>query len=310
MKNMKKKLSLLLLLMCSLFNGVASKTNFYPSNLFDKMEEGDKVAILMVHFGTSHDDTRAKTIGAINAAIKAKYPDIEQREAWTSRLVIRILEERGETMENPAQALERLKQEGYTHIIIQSSNIIEGIEMEALRREVLAVKDDFKDIRVGNPILYTIRDYEVVADLFRSKQPAKSALVLVGHGTYTPATAQYAMFDYVLRNKGYAGIHIGTVEGLPDYDSMLARLKAERVKNVLLMPFMVVAGEHAKMDIKGDWYSRLSEEGYNVTMLLEGMGEFAEIQALVLEHVEFAIHNQMYDIIEKKALYAGGQEKL
>ncbi|MFR9524102.1 MAG: sirohydrochlorin cobaltochelatase [Rikenellaceae bacterium] len=301
---MKKKTLLFLALIFSCANIVTAKTNFFESNIFEGLAADDKVAILMVHFGTSHNDTRAKTIEALNQKVKVQYPNIEQREAWTSRLVIGIMAKRGENINNPAEALLQLKEDGFTHIIIQSSNVIEGVEMESLRRDVLAAKDDFKEIRVGNPLLYTTHDYQVVVDALREKQPAGSALVLVGHGTYTPATAQYAMVDYVIGDKEYNDMHIGTIEGYPDYDSMLVRLKRENTKNVLLMPFMFVAGEHAKNDIDQDWRLSLEQEGYSVSVLLEGLGEMEAVQDLFLEHIDFAIKHKMYDIIEKKAVYA------
>ncbi len=294
------------LILCSL--GVANaKTNFFESNIFEGLTNGDKVAILMVHFGSSHNDTRAKTIDVLNQMAKDKYPHIEQREAWSSRIVIGIMEKRGEKILNPRQALAQLKQEGYTHIIVQSSNIIEGVEMESLRRDVLTAKSDFKEIRVGNPLLYTTEDYQVVVDALHQKQPDESALVLVGHGTYTPSTAQYAMVDYIIADRGYGAMHIGTIEGYPDYDSMLARLKDDNISKVLLLPFMFVAGEHAKNDIDQDWREQLEGQGYQVTVQLEGLGEIGTIQELFLEHLDWATKHQMYDIIEKKAAYAAAK---
>ena len=41
--------------------------NFVASDMLASMKPGDKAALLMVHFGTTHDDTRALTIDAINA---------------------------------------------------------------------------------------------------------------------------------------------------------------------------------------------------------------------------------------------------
>ncbi len=304
---MRQKLTLLLIVLCCSIGSTMAKSNFFESDFFAGVKPNDKVAILMVHFGTSHSDTREKTINAINRKAKEHYPNIEQREAWTSRMIIRIMAKRGESIPTPKEALLKLKEDGYTHIIIQSSNVIEGIEMESLRRDILAVKDGFKDIRVGNPLLYTTADYECVVDALRSKQPKESALVLVGHGTYTPATAQYAMVDYVIRDKGYEAMHIGTVEGYPDYDSMLARLKKESTKQVLLMPFMFVAGEHAKNDIQGDWRESLEKEGYTVKVLLEGLGEIPAVQQLLLDHIAFATKWQMHDIMEKKVGYANGK---
>lgn len=70
------------------------------------------------------------------------------------------------------------------------------------------------------------------------------------------------------------------------------------------MPFMFVAGEHAKNDIDQDWRLSLEQEGYSVSVLLEGLGEMEAVQDLFLEHIDFAIKHKMYDIIEKKAVYA------
>lgn len=295
---------LALLLCCGTMTTLSGKENFYQSNLFDSVGPDDKVAILMVHFGTSYSDTRAKTIDAMNALALEAFPDIEQRQAWTSRILIKILGRRGETIKTPYEALEELHAEGYTHVIVQSSNIIEGVEMESLRRDVAALIDNFKDIRIGNPLLYTPEDYEIVVDLLRSKQPQGSSLVVVGHGTYTPATAQYAMVDYVVRDKGYEGIHMGTIEGYPTFETLLRRLEADGTKSVVLMPFMFVAGQHAKSDIAEDWNDALTEAGYDVELLLEGLGEQAAIQQLFIEHMRFATEYQMYDIMEKKAGYS------
>ncbi len=301
---MKNKFIMLLAAICSIVSIANAKTNFYASDIFEGLTSDDKVAILMVHFGTSHSDTRKKTIDALNLIVKSRYPKTEQREAWTSRMIINIMNKRGENIQNPEEALRQLKKDGYTHVIIQSSNVIDGIEMESLRRDVLAAKDDFKEIRVGTPLLYTTEDYQKVVDAIRTQQPDGGALVLVGHGTYTPATAQYAMVEYIVQDRGYEAMHIGTIEGYPNYDSMLTRLKREKVNKVTLMPFMFVAGEHAKNDIEEDWREALENEGYKVDVKLQGLGELKAVQNLFLEHIDFATKYQMYDIIEKKATYS------
>ena len=86
----------------------------------------------MVHFGTTYADTREKTIEVINAKMKEAFPELEIREAWTSRIILRKLKERGEERLNPTEALIRLQKEGFTHVLVQSTNIIEGTEMTEL----------------------------------------------------------------------------------------------------------------------------------------------------------------------------------
>ncbi|MFI3327970.1 MAG: sirohydrochlorin cobaltochelatase [Rikenellaceae bacterium] len=306
-----KKLTFLLVfaLFCAV-NTLFAKTNYYEDNLFDSLEEGDKVALLMVHFGTSYSDTRSKTIDVLNNLAKERYAELEHRQAWTSRIIIRKMSGLGEQIDNPAEALQKLANEGFTHVIVQSSNIIEGVEMESLRRDVLSVRSLFKDIRVGQPLLYSKNDYEVVVKALRQKQPKGVSLLLVGHGTYTPSTAQYAMTQYVIDELGYDAMHVATIEGYPDFNSATLRLMNDRrKKDVLLMPFMFVSGQHSAKDIEGDWRVRLSKLGYNVTTRLEGLGELKEVQELFMEHIDFAIENQMYDIVEKKSNYAGKTKK-
>ena len=87
---MKKTFVAIALLLC--MNVFAhSNDNFVESDLFGNLGARDKAAILIVHFGTSHNDTRALTIDALNTAMREAFPGIEIREAWTSRIIIRKL---------------------------------------------------------------------------------------------------------------------------------------------------------------------------------------------------------------------------
>ena len=84
------KTSLLsLLLAISLFCSAHEGGNFVSSDMLASMKPGEKAALLMVHFGTTHDDTRTQTIDAINAQARKAFPDLEFREAYTSRIIIR-----------------------------------------------------------------------------------------------------------------------------------------------------------------------------------------------------------------------------
>jgi len=299
---MKKHLILLLVLVsqfCSAHDG----SNFVASDFLKSMKPGDKAALLMVHFGSTFDDTRALTINPLNQKAKDFFKDLEMREAFTSRMVIRRLKDKGLNKQNPLEALQKLKAEGYTHVIVQSSNIIEGVEMESLRRDVANIADSFKDIRIGNPLLYTPEDYEVVIKAIAPKPVSEKAVILVGHGTYTPATAQYAMLDYMLQAKGYENYFVTTVEGYPTFEDMEAKLRKSGIKQVILQPFMFVAGDHAKNDIAGDMKEDLEEKGYKVEVLMEGLGQNPAIQQIFLDHVSFSLKHKMLDIMDKKKQY-------
>lgn len=283
--------------------------NFEASDITKTMQAGDKLAILMVHFGTTHSDTRELTIDAINSKVKQQFPDIEFREAYTSRIVIKKLNNEGITKQNPLNALKQLHADGYTHILVQASTIIDGVEMESLNRNVEEVSSLFKDIRVGDPLLYSPHDYKKVIDILTSNNDKSTAYVWVGHGTYDATTAQYAMLDYMLKAKGHNNYFVGTIEGYPEYDDMLKQLKASGLKKVVLVPFMFVAGEHAKNDIAEDWKNDLEKEGYDVGVLMKGLGQNPDIQDLYISHLKFIATHRKIGIMEKKATYEVTGEK-
>lgn len=285
-------------------------SNYVHSDFFKEMSGNDKAAILMVHFGTTHNDTRELTIDALNEKVKGQFPDTELREAYTSRIIIKRLKERGIDKLNPLDALKQLHADGYTHVLIQSSTVIDGVEMESLDKNINEVSSLFKDIRVGTPLLYSPHDYEKVIDVLTKNPDKNTAYVWVGHGTYDATTAQYAMLDYMLKAKGHNNFFVGTIEGYPEYDDMLAQLKKSGLKNVVLVPFMFVAGEHAKNDIAGDWKENLENEGFSVTVFNKGLGENSSIQDLYISHLKFIARHRKLGIMEKKSIYEKTGEKI
>lgn len=305
---LKRIVLLLVLLSVGLSGRAHDSGNFVASDLLASMRSGDKAALLMVYFGTTHDDTRARTIDALNERVKKEFTDLEVRETWTSRIVIHRMKAQGVERIDPARALDQLEKEGYTHVVVQPTNLIEGVEMEALRREVRAMQDRFKDLRLGNPLLYAPEDYEAVIDAIARNGAKDGATVWVGHGTYTPTTAQYAMLDYMLEEKGFMNHFVGTIEGYPTFDTMERRLRASGERKVLLMPFMFVAGDHAKNDIAGEWKEELEKRGYQVRVFMEGLGQNPDIQRIFIEHIRFTIAHKPIDILDKKKEYAAEKD--
>lgn len=286
-----------------------SEGNFVQDDILQNLHSGDKIALLMVHFGTTHGDTRALTIDAINQKAREQFPQMEIREAYTSRIIMRILNKRGIRKLNPVEALAQLKAEGYTHVIVQSTNIIDGIEMESLRKDLDLMRPLFKEIRLGMPLLYSPEDYKQVIDCLAEKGQEKTFTILVGHGTYTPATAQYAMLDYMLQAEGHTDFAVGTVEGYPTFDNAISRAQAKKkIKQVQLIPFMFVAGDHAKNDIAGDMKEALEKKGYKVSVRMEGLGENPAIQQIYIDHINFIIKHKQIDIVDKKKGYANAKD--
>ena len=72
----------------------------------------------------------------------------------------------------------------------------------------------------------------------------------------------------------------------------MKRLKRQEIKKVYLAPFMIVAGDHARNDLAGEeedsWKSILTKAGYEVEVILKGMGELKEVARIFVEHAKKA----------------------
>ncbi len=279
---------------------------FVKSDFYKTMEKNDKASVLMVHFGTTFDDTRKNTIDAVNEEAKKEFPDMEVREAYTSRIIMRRLKERGIVKDNPAEALDKLAKEGYTHIIVQPTNIINGIESKTLEQQLEMYKDKFKEIRTGSALLSTPEDYKAVAKIINKEVGELAddeAVVLVGHGTHDSGNAAYPTMDYTAKSMGYK-FYVGTIEGFPEFDDVVRGLKKDNIKKVILMPFMFVAGDHANNDIAVDWKEELEKEGFAVEVKLTSLGMMENIRKMFIEHAKFMLENKKEDMISKKLFYS------
>ena len=249
-----------------------------------------KRAILLIHFGTTHDDTREKTIDAFRKKVEELFPDCDVFEAFTSRIILKRLKERGIFRKNPLEVLEELSEKEYTHIYVQTSHLLHGIEYENLKEEINSYADEFEKIQMGEALLNSVEDYQKIANILgKRNSSSKDAVVYVGHGTEHAANASYPMMRYVFVQEGYPECFVGTVEGYPEFSEVLKDIQrkyGENLPSLVLKPFMFVAGEHAKNDIAIDWRENFEEAGLHVSeVVLEGLGEIPEIQDIFIEHL-------------------------
>ena len=248
--------------------------------------QGEKTALLITHYGSSDPDTRALTLDVITREAKETFPQFEVREAYISPIVRRRLEKQGVHKDSPVDALLKLRSEGYSHVLIQSTTLIEGSEMTSVRRDAESVKPFFKEIKVGNPLLYTVEDCEKVIEILTQEQPGKKEdVIYVGHGNQLPSTATYAMLDYMMKAHGLKNFHVSTIEGYPTLDATLAQLKETRPKQVTLIPLLLVCGNHTKEDIVGVWKPEMEKAGYQANVRMQGLGEQPAIRKLYMEHI-------------------------
>ncbi|MEG0391907.1 MAG: sirohydrochlorin cobaltochelatase [Anaerovoracaceae bacterium] len=251
-----------------------------------------KKEILVVIFGTSHQDTREYTIEAIEQEIQRNFGEMEVRRAFTSGMIMEVLKKRDNLhIDTVDEALGKLAAEGYKKVFLQPTHIINGDEYEKIVNQVRRHECDFWDIKIGAPLLTASADYDQVCHGLMKEVSLKEdeVLLLMGHGTGHFADSAYAALDYRFKALGYENVFVGTVEGYPELDTVLPLLAARSPKKVILLPLMVVAGDHAKNDMAGEedsWKTILEEQGYAVDCILKGLGEFPSIRELYVAHIK------------------------
>lgn len=259
--------------------------------------EASKV-LLVVSFGTSFNDSREVTIGAIEKKLQEAYPDYEVRRAFTSQIIIDVLAEREQLeIDNVTQAMERLVADGVKEVVIQPTHVMNGFEYDDVIAEVTPFESKFDSMKIGEPLLISDADYDnvvsVLAEETKEYQTEGTAIVFMGHGTEHESNATYAKLQEKLVAAGHTSIFIGTVEAEPTLEDVMALVKESGATKVVLLPLMIVAGDHANNDMAGDeedsWKSAFVAAGYEVECVLKGLGQYEGIREMYVEHVASAI---------------------
>ena len=268
----------------------------------------NKDAMVVMSFGTTYKDTRAKTIDATVDAIKAAHPNTKVVTAFTSHIIRdRIQQKEGITYPTPEEALAELKKDGYTRVALASLDVIPGMEYNYDAAVYNLYKDNFKKMTLGTSLMYwmgqenqtdqVIETLKAVQSQF-PKLGKEDALLIMAHGTPDPSNAYYSVIQDRIHTLGMKNVFIYTVEGTPNLEQVIPQLKLHGIKHVTLMPFMMVAGDHANNDMAGaepdSHKSILEKEGFKVDTYLHGLGENPNIRNLFVERA-----NESWDALQK-----------
>lgn len=255
--------------------------------------EEQKPVMLVVSFGTSYNDSRDITIGAVEAALQEAYPEYEIRRAFTSQIIIDILKERDNLeIDNVKEAMDRLVADGVKEVVVQPTHVMEGFEYDDVVREIKEYRDQFDSLKIGSSMLQTDEDYETLAQVLAEEtkdyNKEGTAIVFMGHGTEHASNATYAKLQEKVTQAGMTNYFIGTVEASPSLEDVMALVQASGATKVVLQPLMIVAGDHANNDMAGDeedsWKSAFEAAGFEVECVLRGLGEMQGVQQLIVKH--------------------------
>jgi len=288
-------------------------------------QKQDQVIVLAA-FGTSVPDA---LVGILNIkdTVAAKFPGTDVKLAFTSSIIRDIWQGRkGDTaffkeynnipaemvdIQGPLATITSLQDQGYRTILVQPGHISMGEEYLDLvatvkgLNSISTIKEKnnlFEALVVGRPALGTMgntrpypEDIKRVATALKGDldqaEKLDAALVYMGHGNdFFPSGGAYLQFAETLSAmSAKTNAYIATVEGFPALDNVIANLKRDNVKKILLKPFMTVAGDHAQNDMAGDekdsWKNLLTEAGFTVVIDVIGLGENDAFASVFAEHL-------------------------
>ena len=280
-------------------------------NRMNTTTANDQRLLLAVSFGTSFADTREKTIGAIERRLEERFPDCTVQRCFTSRMIRKkLLERDGLEIYSPEQAMRNAKEKGIRELIVQPLYLMHGFEHRRLMEAVREAAPSFDKLAVGKPLLSDDTDFSTMADAILRNLSAPepdTAVVLMGHGNekktrHIPENtkaeimsardiqdnAVFAGLQQSLRKAGADNYFVATVEGEPEIGDILPVIKERGFRKVILAPFMVVAGDHARNDLAGEdedsWKNIFTRSGFQVETVLRGIGEWEEVQDLFAAH--------------------------
>ncbi len=253
--------------------------------------------LLAASFGTSYQDTRCRTIGAIEEDLEQAFPEYSVRRGFTSRMIINRVKTRDQiVIDSLEEALRRAADNGVKRLIVQPTHMMDGFEYTALADKVAEYSRFFEAAAVGKPLLSSEGDFQAVVQALIEEteeyDDKETAFCFMGHGTEAQANQVYRKLQEMFLAAGHENYFIGTVEAEPALEEVLAQVKKGSYKRAVLQPLMIVAGDHANNDMAGDeegsWKRAFEEAGYEVSCILKGLGELEKIRRIFVRHAKEA----------------------
>lgn len=257
--------------------------------------ENRQPVILLVAFGTTIAEALA-AFDRIDRQARLAFPEAEVRWAYTSKIVRRKLAARGTILDSPEIALARLMDEGHREVGILSLHVFPGREFHDLHHNVRLfsrMAKGFERVRMAMPLLSSHQDLTRAAEALVRSLPAErtpdEAVLFVGHGNRAhPSDVAYTAMEHLLQ-KHDPRLLVGTIQGEPGLQDVIAELGRLGVTKAWLAPFMAVAGEHARTDMAGQqpgsWQSQLAAHGIMSRTVLRGLVEIPEVADIWLDHL-------------------------
>lgn len=169
--------------------------------------------------------------------------------------------------------LAELRSGGVRRALVVTTHVADGRLQRAAASAVRDAAPGFESLGLAPPLLAGERDHAAVAAALDEALPARPGRVvaLVGHRG-PECEAALAGIEGALRERGRGDVLVGAPERL------VARLEGSAPK-VLLGPFLMALGHHARHEVLGEFARSLSADVWP-----HALAELSAIRRLVISH--------------------------
>jgi sirohydrochlorin cobaltochelatase len=263
-------------------------------------------AVILASFGTTVPEA-VQSIENIAARVRAAFPGVPVKVAFTSNIIRSVWEKRSRSPEkwrslgvpdeilftkNLLSTFGELKSLGFKEVIVQPTHLFHMEQYHDLQQYVDAIRSirtirdkwkPFNKIALGRPALGTVgnvhpyhldleKAVKTLAPDITLAREKNAALVYMGHGNDFWSTGIYSeLQDQMRKTVPDVKTIVGCVEGFPGITEVKAKIEHDKAINkIMLKPLMIVAGDHAFNDMAG-------EEQDSWKNILKGSGMNVEI---------------------------------
>lgn len=251
-----------------------------------------KKAVLLVSFGTSYIDAARDSLDCICRDLEKAGGDIPVYQAYTSGMIVEKLAHQGIRIDTVDEAVRAMLQRQVTNLYVIPSHMIPGMEYQKMVRTVEKYRSAFRELKIASSVLHEEEDCAKMALLLCDILQFQHGYtyILMGHGTEDEANVRYQQMNEVFIQSGIMNVHIASVEAKPDLEDAMRMMASKSfAKKVILHPFMVVAGDHARNDMAGEadsYVTRLKEAGYQVETVVKGLGEYGAFRKIYVDKLQ------------------------
>lgn len=260
--------------------------------------------IIIASFGSIYKEAVNTSIGVIESKVRALYSNMEVRRVFLSdALVDKWNDKYDEHISSFIEVMQEFNRMGIDEVYIQPITLVADQCYQQMRKQALkflhSSEYGFTQINIGKPLLTSLGiknyadDYEATLDgILRhvNTKALNKSIILMANGQNQ---LEFSTLQLKAMYGAAPNVAVFTTNGFPTFKQALTLVDRMGHQDVLVVPLALIGSAHLMDYLGGERsdsiYALLAEEGYNVDIWNEGLGENPYVQDLFLKHLGQAV---------------------